>query len=458
LSPPRDEPAIPIAQLLERARALASTARDAAAREAYLDLLRRCPTHFAALNELGTLAHASGHRSAARTAYEQAVRHHPKNSIARVNLGNLLYEDGDLAAACAQYEAALAVEAGMAQAHQGLARVFADLGDAETANEHLHRGFAGRAIVTQLYRGSTPGAPVLLLVSAKGGNIPTRPFLDDRVFAVTALYAEFYDPRQPLPPHSLVLNAIGDAELCATALERAEDVLAHTTAPVINAPARVRMTGRIANAWRLANVPGVVAPATRLITRSRILGDEGLTFPFLLRTPGFHTGQHLLRVLRPEDLQAAVAQLPGDELLAIDYLDARGADGRFHKYRVMVIDGVLYPLHLAVSSDWKVHYFTADGAGSAAHREDEKCFLEDIAAVVGPRAMSALTDIDRILGLDYGGIDFGLGPDGSVLFFEANATMVINPPDANPIWDYRRGSIDRALDAAKRMVLARAKA
>ena len=99
MTAPRDEPAIPIAQLLERARALASTAQDAAARDAYLDLLWRCPTHFAALNELGTLAHASGHRSAARTAYEQAVRHHPKNPIARLNLGNLLYEDGDLVAA-----------------------------------------------------------------------------------------------------------------------------------------------------------------------------------------------------------------------------------------------------------------------------------------------------------------------------------------------------------------------
>ena len=29
------------------------------------------------------------------------------------------------------------------------------------------------------------------------------------------------------------------------------------------------------------------------------------------------------------------------------------------KYRVMFIDGVCHPLHLAISRDWKVHYFTA---------------------------------------------------------------------------------------------------
>ena len=47
--------------------------------------------------------------------------------------------------------------------------------------------------------------------------------------------------------------------------------------------------------------------------------------------------------------------------------------------------------------------------------------------------------------------------DGSLLLFEANATMVINPPDPDPMWDYRRAPILAALDAAKRMLLAKAK-
>jgi len=446
-----------IARLLERARALAAKGEDAAAKDAYLELLRLSPTHFSALNELGTLAHASNHRSAARTAYEQAVRHHPENPIGRVNLGNLLYEDGDLAAACEHFKAALAVDAGLAQAHQGLARALAELGESEAASQHFEMGFSGRASVTQLYRGTGPGVPLLVLVSIKGGNIPTRPFLDDRVFAVTALHTEFYDPRQPLPPHALVLNAIGDADLCGTALERAEEVLAHTSAPVINRPNLVRATERAGNARRLASIPGVVAPEIRLWARSRILGAEGLTFPLLLRTPGFHTGKHFVRVPGAEDLGAALAELPRDELLVIDYMDGRGADGRFRKYRVMVIDGKLYPLHLAISTNWKVHYFTSDAADSAAHRAEERRFLEDMPGVLGARAMSALSEIGRGLGLDYAGVDFGLGPDGSVLLFEANATMVIAPPEAKEIWDYRRASIDRALDATKRMLLARAR-
>ena len=61
-----------------------------------------------------------------------------------------------------------------------------------------------------------------------------------------------------------------------------------------------------------------------------------------------------------------------------------------------------------------------------------------------------------VLGLDYGGIDFALAPDGSVLMFEANATMVVFPPNPDPIWDYRRGAIDLVLKAATRMLLRRA--
>ncbi len=444
-----------VAPLLERARGLAAAAQDDAAKASYVAILRRDPTHFAALNELGNLAYASGHRAAARTAYEQAVRWHPLNLTGRVNLGNLLAEDGDVVGARAQYEAALIADADLAEAHQGLARVLTELGEADTAAPHWQQGFAGRAPVAKRYRGTAPAVPVLLLVSAKGGNIPTQQILDDRVFAVAALYAEFVDHAQPLPEHVVVFNAIGDADLCGEALSCAEKIVARTKAPVINPPALVRATGRAANAARLAKLPDVIAPAIRMLAKPALARTD-LVFPLLLRAPGYHTGRHFVRVERREQLAAATAALPGEGLLAIDYLAARGADGGARKYRVMIIDGARYPLQLAISQDWKVHYFTADMAADATHRDEERRFLDDMEAAIGMRAKAALQRIGEQMGLDYAGVDFGLGADGAVLLFEANATMVINPPDPDPIWDYRRAPILRALDAAKRLVLARA--
>ena len=150
---------------------------------------------------------------------------------------------------------------------------------------------------------------------------------------------------------------------------------------------------------------------------------------------------------------AAVA-LPGSEVMVLQYLDARGPDGHARKYRVMMIDGGLYPLHLAMSLDWKVHYFTGAMADHPERQAEEARFLDHMPEVLGERAMAALQAIQTTLGLDYAGVDFALDETDGLLLFEANAVMNIVPPDASAQWDYRRPAIDRALAAARAMLAA----
>jgi hypothetical protein len=176
----------------------------------------------------------------------------------------------------------------------------------------------------------------------------------------------------------------------------------------------------------------------------------------LIRTPGFHTGRHFLRVESIADLPASLAQLPGDRLTVLRYLDARGRDGKSRKYRVMMIDGRLYPLHVAISDDWKIHYFTAEMADNPGHRAEDADFLGNMDTVLGPRAMSALSEFQSRLALDYAGIDFGLNSAGDILLFEANATMVVNPPEPDPKWAYRRPAIERIHAAVREMLIGRA--
>ena len=206
-----------------------------------------------------------------------------------------------------------------------------------------------------------------------------------------------------------------------------------------------------------------MAPRTATFARAALeaqgaalLRREGFAFPLLLRRPGFHTGRFFLRVERPDGLAAALAELPGADLTAIAFLDAQGADGLVRKYRVMAVEGRLYPMHLAIASDWKVHYFTAGMAERADHRAEEARFLADMPGTIGPGAVAALGRIADRLALDYGGIDFGLGRGGEVLLFEANATMVVNPPEPDPRWDYRRDAVARIRDAVAAMLARRA--
>jgi tetratricopeptide (TPR) repeat protein len=449
---------------IERAVLLGALDRRQDAQQAFVDILRRAPTHFSALNEFGTLLTDMGAIDAACRVYAEAIAHHPANPMGHVNLANLLLRANKHEEARGYYEAALRIDPDYAPAHQGFGAVLSDLGDRAGALYHFQKGFRDHAISSLPYRGTKPPVPLLQLVSSGGGNIPTAAFLDYCIFQTSIIVTDYLDPSVPLPPHRLIFNAIGDADLCAPALEAASRLIARTTAPVINDPGAVMKTGRISNARRLRGVPGVVTPRTVTLARALLAGLDGaatlakqqFTFPLLLRSPGYHTGRNFILVETAGELPAAASSLPGDDLLVIEYLDARGRDGNARKYRVMMIGGQIYPLHLAISGKWKVHYFTSDMAGQPDHRAEEAAFLGDMRSALGGKAITALEAIQHALGLDYAGIDFGIGPDGDLLLFEANATMVIAPLDPDERWAYRRAAIGRVLDAVVAMILQKA--
>ena len=123
----------------------------------------------------------------------------------------------------------------------------------------------------------------------------------------------------------------------------------------------------------------------------------------------------------------------------------------------MAIGGELYPLHLAISSHWKVHYFSADMRDRPDHRAEDAAYLADPEAVLGSQVMATLARIAAALELDYAGIDFGLDAGGNVLLFEANAAMVVVDPGPEPEWEYRRGPVERVRAAVRALLAGRAR-
>jgi len=449
----------------ERAGLLRELGAFQEAKRDYLELLCRKPDDFGVLNDFGTLVLNAGYGSAARSLFEEAVRRHPDKPMGRVNLANLLLmmEEYDLART--HFEAALGADPGHIHAHRGLGNLLADLGDADGARRHRELGFRNDYLTELPYRGT--GAPIrmLLLISARGGNTPTASLLDDNVFATTVLVADYYDRNDPLPPHDIVFNGIGDADICGDSLAAAIAILAHTSRPVINHPRAVVRTGRLGNVERLRGLPNLILPRMVRVRRASLTGSRAeetavandLSFPLLARVPGFHTGRNFVRVETAEQLAEAAEKFPGDEVWLIEQLDARDGRGMFRKLRAMIVEGKLYPLHLAISRDWKVHYYTADMAQSVANRAQEAPFLRDMASVVGARGMAVLQHIAETLELDYGGIDFAVNAQGEILFFEANATMVMVPLAADEKWHYRRPAFDNVFAAVRTMLMRRAR-
>ena len=449
-----------IDDLFARAQLLEMLGRNDDAREAYFALLTVAPAHFGGLNNLGNVMTRAGKRRAAQAAYEEAVRQHPKNPLGHVSLGICMLELEQFDGARVHFETALGLDPKNVAAHKGLVYLFSRTGDEAAADRHRKLGFGAEPIEVLPYLGDGKPTEVLVFVSSTGGNLDAESLLDKRTFATTKLYIEYADPAKPLPRHDLIFNAISDADVAAEALVKARGFASR--APLINDPTAVMPTGRAENAERLQSLEGVIAPRTRVVARSALeqrgaaaLEELGFGFPVLLRLPRQHTGRHFVHVENAGELAAAVAQLPGDEFFAIEYLDARGADGQARKYRVMFVDGKMYPLHLAVSPHWKIHYFSADMTENAANRAEDERFLKDMHGALGPVAIAALARIEQALGLDYAGIDFALDAQGRVLLFEANATMVVAQPGADARWDYRRPAVAAILNAFKEMVIGR---
>ena len=426
--------------------------------------MRANPAHYGALMQLGTLLAERGNASAARTVYEHAARTHPHAAAPHACLGTLLVDDGEHAAALEQFEAALAADEACREAHRGVAVIHEREGRIEDAERTWRRAFPNGSIEISPYRGDGAPVRVLYATSALGGNIPMQHVLDERVFAVATLIAESAPDDVHLPPHDVLLNAIGDADRCARALGYVDRICARTSAPVVNAPGAVLRTARAGNAERLRTIPGVRtariatfdAAELRAAGGAERVAARGLTWPVLLRSPGFQTGEHFERVDEPDGLAAFATALPGATLLVMEFVDTRGADGAYRKYRAMTIGGRLYPVHLAIADAWKVHYFRSGMADRPDRRLEEAAYLSNMHAALGDDAVAALERVAAAIALDYGGIDFTLLPDGDVLVFEANATMVLAPPDAGERWDYRRDAIGAAIDAARTLVVERA--
>jgi len=485
------DPIADVATLCQRADRLVASGGYEEAIALYRQVLDVRPDHAVAANNMGNAYQKMGRFADAVSCYRQARDAQPGNAAIRTNLGRALEASGNarhaleelggalqlapdsaeihyhiatllehqlfLAEARHYYEAALRLRPGYPAAHIGLGDVLADLGFEEEAWQQRRLGYAQRVLSTTPALRNDHPVRILKLMSAAGGNIPLDEVLTPFRFEVTGLIVEFADRLPPAENHDLVINAIGDADRCRRGLDAAAALLRESAVRVLNPPERVVPTGREALSERLGGLEGVRMPRVRTLPRelfhkrlaAATLAAEGWCCPLLLRARGYHSGHHFARVETFGQVDTVGQALPGEHLLAIEWLDGTGADGLFRKYRAMLLGGKVFPLHLAISRQWKVHYFSSDMAVSDAHRAEELRYLADPAGVIGAPAMAALQRIGEALGLDYAGIDFALDGHGTVLVFEANATMRIVPPPPGPLGDQRRPFIDRAMAAAR---------
>jgi hypothetical protein len=222
----------------------------------------------------------------------------------------------------------------------------------------------------------------------------------------------------------------------------------------MNPPWKIFSTRRDILNERLAGMPGLAVPflvqmtQDELVSYARLAGGEDLTLPLLLRPVGRHGGEQLVRLDTGKQLAAAaVGAAPGEYYLS-HFHDFRSSDGLFRKYRLVFIDGEIYPVHLAISDNWLVHYWR--GSVTDDMRREEAAFLADPVAAMGSTAIAALRAVAKQLDMDFGGADCAVLDDGRLLLFEANATMLVH---ATGVFPEKRAEAERIRDAFSKYIL-----
>lgn len=229
----------------------------------------------------------------------------------------------------------------------------------------------------------------------------------------------------------LIFNCISDADSSSAALRLAMQVIRQHKVPVINRPVHVLKSRRDDVATVLADIPGLVVPATVRIKPSShreildALAQGPVTYPAIIRHVGTHGGSTMLVLHSPKDapLLEQIA-CDGSEYYLINFVDFRDPDGLYRKIRLVMVGNQVFARHQLASTHWNVHASARDGV--MAERPElvaaEDNFLKAFTTEVFPQLAERLTTLKQHLKLDYCSIDCSLRPNGDLLLFEANAS------------------------------------
>jgi glutathione synthase/RimK-type ligase-like ATP-grasp enzyme len=248
-------------------------------------------------------------------------------------------------------------------------------------------------------------------------------------------------PGQPIPEvpdHDIAIVTVGESDRDRPVMREIERLIPTWPCPVLNRPDRALQLSRDGLYRLLRGIPGLVLPATVRIDRADFekLGGEA-TFPLIARPVGSHAGRGLVKLDSAGAIDAYLAGQRDLEFFISPYVDYRSADGQFRKYRVIWIDGRPYPCHMAIADQWKVWYYNAGMVESPAKRTEEEQFISGFDQGFAHRHAAALAAMVERFGLEYVGIDCAELPDGRLIVFEADISLVVHDMDPPDLYPYK---------------------
>lgn len=321
--------------------------------------------------------------------------------------------------------------------------------------------------VYRLAAKSQPARLRLLMLMAPGdisANTPIECLLESSDIDLIFYYVSAGSPfSAPIPEHDVVMVAVCEADENRDILASLERALAEWPKPVINAPQHIPSTDRNMASVLLQNVSGLLIPPTQRALRSALqavaegkarLADlyEGCDFPVILRPVGSHAGRDLKKIACAADVADYLSRVPADYFFVSRFVDYRGGDGLYRKYRIAIINGMPFACHMATSSNWMIHYVNAGMYDNAQKRAEEARFMADFDAFAR-RHRVALEAINRRTKLDYVCVDCAETAAGELLIFEIDHCMIVHAMDQEHLFPFKQAAMRKVATAFRDFLL-----
>jgi glutathione synthase/RimK-type ligase-like ATP-grasp enzyme len=184
---------------------------------------------------------------------------------------------------------------------------------------------------------------------------------------------------------------------------------------------------------------------------SRYLEDGA--YPIIVRPVDSHAGHGLDKIADADALNHYLQIHTDSEFYVSRFIDYRGHDGLFRKYRIVLIAGRPFICHLGISEHWMIHYLNAGMAENADKRAEEAAVMAAFDTDFAAKHSNALRSINERIGLDYLGIDCAETPDGQLLIFEVDSCMIVHALDSVELFPYKQPQMRKVFAAFRQMLL-----
>ncbi|HZP77365.1 MAG TPA: tetratricopeptide repeat protein [Pseudolabrys sp.] len=436
--------------------------RSAVVLERYRELLTNVPPEPNFFFLFANALRACGDARAAIAVFEYVLTLKPDHVAANYELGVTLAKVGFPGMAVPYLEKAIEHMPNFANFHIELGNLLHSLGCAARAYDCHRQAVRLQPVRSRKFDGGSADFSVLSFEASGIGNTPSQFLFSDAPFDChfAALLPDVVPDHDMLRRYGdVVVNLVSEADQGEQLLPLAAALIDRLGKPIINHPRKVLATDRVRTAEKLTGIPSCRVAKTMRCRHESVaapggmtaLAQSGFVFPLLLRVAGSHGGDAFEKLYDEGDLTTFLQENSGRDLYVSEYLDYRSIDGYYRKYRFIFVNEEIYPYHLAICDDWKVHHFRTDMAARPWMQHEEKAFLDNPWKVFSTAHRAALEKIRMAFELDFFGVDCGLDQEGNLVVFEVNASMLVH--NQNDALAYKTPHCIRIRDAFHAMLL-----